>query len=213
MNRKVLLGCGSLILLVIAVIAIGIFVVAPRMMEKGKGWLSAQMEESKHRTAIESAWQPPSQRPDASWFPTVVEKWTLRTSTDISTVPELQLDRPGRRGTYRGEKQDVEVIVIPVNDLERDGIFDRAAATLSEQSKRVFKGNTEHGSIRIETGGSQVTTRTPGRLYLRLNGDDHTRLWWIKDWLFVFRTVGPDDSDFFAEKYLEAMRPAELEKQ
>ena len=212
MNRKSCFGCGCLVLLIIGAIAIGIFVVAPRVMEKGAVFAGEMIESSKHRAAVESTWQPPSERPDASWFPAAVEKGTLRTSADISTVPELQLDRPGRRGTYRGEKQDIEVIVIPVSDLEREGILDKAASTLADESRHVIKGNTANSSFRISTNTSRVTMRTPGRLYVRLNGDDHTRLWWIKDWLFIFRTTGPEDPDAFAEKYLEAMQPAELEK-
>ncbi len=180
---------------VIGVIAIGVFVVAPRVVEKGKGWLNTQIDESKRRNAIESGWQPPGERPDANWFPVAVDKWTLGVSESISTVPEILLDRPGRRANYRGEKQDCEVIVIPVSDLELQSVFDRAASAL-----------------RTDTGGSQMTTRTPGRLYVRTHGDRHTRLWWIRDWLFIFRTVGPEEPDAFAEKFLETMRPAELEK-
>ena len=207
MNRKFVLGCAGVVLFVIGAIAIGVFVVAPRLVKTGKSWLHAQVESTAHRTAIESAWQPPSPRPDAAWFPAVVEKWALQSSADITTVPDLQLDRPGRRGKYRGENQDVEVTVIPVSDLELDGILSRAAATLAEQGKRVLAKSSEAGSFRIETAGSQMTTRTPGRLYVRLRGDNRTRLWWIKDWLFMFRTVGPEDPDGFAEKYLEAMQP------
>ena len=212
MNRKFVLGCAGVVLFMIGGIAIGVFVVAPRLMQKGKSWLHAQVESTAHRSAIESAWQPPSPRPDAAWFPAVVEKWELQSSADITNVPDIQLDRPGRRGKYRGEKQDIEVTVIPVSDLELDGILSRAASMLAEQGKRVIAKGSENGSFRIETGGSQMTTRTPGRLYVRLGGDSRTRLWWIKDWLFMFRTVGPEDPDEFSEKYLEAMRHAELEK-
>ena len=142
----------------------------------------------------------------------MVDKWTLGISEDITTVPELQLDRPGRRGKYRGEKQDVEVTVVPVSDLERDGIFSRAESAFTESNKRVIAGNSEHVSYKIESSGSHVTTRTPGRLYVRLNGDNHMRLWWVKNWLFIFRTVGSEDPDAFADKFLETMTPPELEK-
>ncbi len=212
MNRKLLLGCGSLVLLVIGAIVIGVFVVAPRVVQKGKGWLNAQVESTARRSAIESAWQPPSQRPDAGWFPVAVDSWTLQTSENITNVPDIQLERPGRRAKYRGEKQDVDVTVVPVAAEEHEVVFDRAASALKDASKHVIDRKTGHGSFHIETSSSHVSTRTPGRFYLRLNGDDHTRLWWMKDWLFVFRTTGPEDPDAFAEKYLEAMRPAELEK-
>ena len=211
MNRKIALGCGCLVLIVIAVIGAGIFS-ARHFFEKGQSWVAAQVEDSKKRAAIESAWQPPSLRPEASWFPATVGAWTLRTSEDITSVPELQLDRPGRRGKYRGEKQDMEVIVVPVSAEEHESVFDRAASALADKSKHVISGGTDHSSYRIETSTSKVTTRMGNRFYLKLNGDDHTRLWWMKDWLFIFRTTGPENPDAFADQYLEAMKPAELEK-
>ena len=56
-----------------------------------------------------------------------------------------------------------------------------------------------------------MTTQTPNRLYVRRDGTEHTRLWWIKGWLFIFCTSGPEDPDAFAEKYLAAMSHPELE--
>ena len=212
MNRKFVLGCAGVILFMIGAIAIGVFVVAPRLMQKGKSWLHAQVESTAHRSAIESAWQPPSPRPDAAWFPAVVDSWTLRTSEDIANVPDIQLERPGRHAKYRGEKQDVDVTVVPVAAEERGAVFERAQTALSEKDRYVVAQTTGNPSFKIESGRTHVMTRTESRFYIKLNGDQHTRLWWMKDWLFIFQTTGPDDPDAFAEKYLEAMIPAELEK-
>ena len=212
MNKKFAGGCCGLIALaIVAGIAFGLFSVR-HAFQRGKSWIGAQIDDAKHRSAIESAWQPPTAKPDASWFPAAVDQWTLSISEDIAVVPELQLDRAGRRGKYRGEKQDIEATVVPVSDRERDGIFDRAASAFTESNKRVLSGNTEHSSYRIESTGSHVRTQTPGRLYLRINGESHLRLWWVKDWLFIFRTTGPEDPDVFADKFLESMTPPELEK-
>ena len=211
MNRKFFLGCGCLILIVIGTIAIGMFVAAPRAWQKGKTWFNAQLKEASRRSAVESAWQPPSARPDASWFPAVVDNWTLSISEDIATVPDLQLDRPGRRGKYRGEKQDIEVTVVPVSAEELNGTLDRAQSALVASGKHVIE-KSGNPSFKIETSSSHLTTRTPGRLYVRLQGDEHTRLWWIKDWLFIFRTTGPEDPDAFADRFIESMSPTELEK-
>ena len=194
MNRKVLFGFGCLGLIIIGVIAAVVVFAVPRFFEKGKGWFNTQLEESARRSAMESAWKEPSARPDASWFPAAVDAWTLRTSEDFATLQEMQLDRPGRRGTYRGENQDIEVTVVPVSDLELSEVFARAKSNLESR------------------GGNRMTTQTPGRLYMKLNGNEHTRMWWIKDWLFIFRTTGPEDPDAFAGKYLNAMTPGELEK-
>ena len=101
MNRKFALGCGCLVFVVIATIALGIFS-ARNVFQKGKTWITAQTGDTQQRSAIESAWQPPTTKPDARWFPAAVDQWTLSISEDISTVPDLQLDRPGHRGKYRG---------------------------------------------------------------------------------------------------------------
>ena len=212
MNNKIVGGCCGIIALAIVAVIVVVSVSAPRIVQKGKKWVTAQIDDAKHRSAVESAWRPPGEKPDASWFPAWVDKWTLSISEDIATVPDLQLDRAGRRGKYRGEKQDIEVTIVPASDLERDGIFSRAEAAFAESNKRVIAGNSDHVSYKIESTGSHVTTRTPGRLYLCLNGDNHLRLWWVKDWLFIFRTTGPEDPDAFADKFLESMTPPELEK-
>ncbi len=170
------------------------------------------MQDATHRTALEKAWREPGQRPDASWFPAVLDGFTLRTTEALTAMPELQLDRPGWRGKYRGEKQDEEVTILPVSDLERDGIFDRAASMLEANSQRVITGGGDHSSFKITTNSGHLTTRSGNRFYIKVNGDEHTRLWWIKDWLFIFRTTGPDDPDAFADKFIEAMKPVVLEK-
>ena len=212
MNRKFFLGCGCVVLIIIGTIAIGMFVAAPRAWQIGKTWFNAQLEEASRRSAVESAWQPPSARPDASWFPAVVDKWTLSISEDIATVPGLQLDRPGRRGKYRGEKQDIEVTVVPVSDLEREGIFSQALAALQTSHAQDSDRGSSSASIRTTRSSSHVTMRTPMRVYAEFNGDDHTRLWWLKDWLFIFHTTGPEDPDAFADRFIESMSPTELEK-
>ena len=212
MNKKIVGGCCGLIALAIVAVIVVVSVSAPRIVQKGKKWITAQTDDATRRSAVESAWQPPGAKPDASWFPAAVDQWTLSISEDISTVPDLQFDRPGRRGKYRGEKQDIEVIVVPASDAELDGIFKRAVSSFAEGGNPVIEMNSQHFSYKTESNGSPVASRSVGRLYARLNGDNHLRLWWLKDWLFIFRTTGSEDPDAFAEKYLEAMTPRELEK-
>ncbi len=214
MNKKFAGGCcGIIALAIVAVIVFGLFNVR-HAVQRSKSWIGAQIDDAKHRSAVESAWQPPTAKPDALWFPAAVDRWTLSISEDIAAVPDLQLDRAGRRGKYRGEKQDIEVIVVPVSGPELDDIFNRAPSLLAESSKRVIAGNSANGSYKIAVSSSQISTRTPGRLSVQINGDEHSRLWWIKDWLFIFRTTGPEDPDAFADRFIETMSApaAELEK-
>jgi hypothetical protein len=103
------------------------------------------------------------------------------------------------------------VTILPVNDLEKDAIFQSRQERVESGGTQVTTGTKGSVSYRVESRGSHVATQTPGRLYVCLDGKHHTRLWWVKDFLFVFRTDGTDDPDAFAEQFLSAMVPPELE--
>jgi hypothetical protein len=211
MNRNVLLGCAVVFVALVVVLVIAAFVLVPHTVSEAKKWFGAQMEEANRRAEIEKAWRPPSATLDTSWFPAAVGAWTLTANEETPGLPELNVDRAGRRGKYRGPKQDIEVTILPVNDLEKDAIFSRAKSALESSNSQVTTGTNGPVSYRVESRGSHVTTQTPGRLYVRTDGKHHTRLWWMKDFLFIFRTDGPDDPDAFAEQFLSAMTPPELE--
>ena len=130
MNRKVLIGCAAVVVAVVALIVVAVFSFAPQAFQKGSGWVKGIVADVNRRSAIEEAWKPPGAAPDAAWFPSTVEGWTLSVSEEVTALRELNLDRVGRRGKYRGDKQDIEVTVVPANTLERDGIFTRAEAAL-----------------------------------------------------------------------------------
>ena len=212
MNKKFVGGCcGILALLIVGGIVFAILR-GPRLVQMGKSWATAKMEETKRDFSGDNAWRPPSAAPDASWFPAKVERWTLSTNEDIPGIPELQLDRLARRAKYRGDAQDMDVTIVVASELERDGIFTRAKVALESGNTQTMSKGGDGFSIHMETHGSRMTTQTPSRLYVMLNGTEHTRLWWLKGWLFIFHTSGKEDPDAFAEKYLEAMTPPELEK-
>lgn len=212
MNKKFVGGCcGIFALIVVGVIAFAV-VRGPSVLRQGKAWAEAKIGEAKHEMDRGSAWQPPSAAPDGSWFPQKVGTWRLSTNEDIAGLPELELDRTGRRGLYRGASQDVTVTVVAATPLERDGIFTRAKAALEKGNTRTMNKSGNGVSVNVESHGSRVTTQTPNRLYVQLDGTEHTRLWWLKGWLFIFHTRGMEDPDEFAGRYLEAMGPPELEK-
>jgi len=211
MNRNILLGCAVVFVVLVAALVVAAFVLVPNTVSKAKKWFGAQMEGANRRAAIEKAWRPPSATLEASWFPAAVGAWTLTANEDVPGLPELNVDRAGRRGKYRGSKQDIEVTIVPANDLEKDALFSRAKSALESGAPRGLTGIKGSASYRVETRGSHVTTQTPGRLYVCIDGKHHTRLWWVKDFLFIFRTDGPDDPDPFAEQFLGAMMTPELE--
>ena len=212
MNKKFVGGCCGILALILVGLVVFAFVSMPRILRKGTTWATAHIEEVKSLVSDENAWRPPSAAPDASWFPAKVETWTLSTNEEIVGIPELRLDRAGHRGKYRGDTQDVEVTIVPASELERDGIFTRAKAALESGGTHVMSKSGDGFSIHAETHSSRMTTQTPNRLSVSLNGTEHTRLWWLKGWLFIFHTSGKENPDAFVEKYLEATTPPELEK-
>jgi hypothetical protein len=68
MNRKVFFGCGGGAAFCAAAVVALVFFWAPRLFQKGKGWVATQMAEAQRISAFEQSWQPPSNAPDAEWF-------------------------------------------------------------------------------------------------------------------------------------------------
>lgn len=188
MNKKLATGCGVLLVLLAIIIGIGIYAV-PKLVRKAKVAIKSNIEESNRLAAIESKWRPPSAAPDASWFPKQVENWQLTTQETSTGIPALNIERAGQYGAYRSGAEVVEVNVVTANDLEKDALFSKAQAALST--------------------GTRVSSSSGNRVYVRLNGNDYTRMWWIKNWLFIFRSHGGSDPETFMEAYMKAMNAAE----
>ena len=188
MNRKLAIGCGVLLLLVAIVIGLCIYAV-PKLVRKAKVAIKSSIEESNRLAAIENKWRPPSAAPDASWFPKQVGSWQLTTQEVSTGIPRLNIERGGQYGAYQSGAEVVEVNVLAANDLEKDALFSKAQAALS--------------------GGTRVSTSSGNRVYVRLNGDDYTRMWWVKNWLFIFHSHGGSDPEAFMEPYMKAMQAGE----
>jgi hypothetical protein len=212
MNRKVFFGCGGVAAFFAAALVALVFFWAPRLFQKGKGWVATQMAEAQRISAFEQSWQPPSDAPDAQWFPPAVGAWQ-RGSTSIEPgLPELKIEREAHRASYKNGTDEITVAVVAANDLEKEAIFARAKdALLNEGSTRVTSssGNVTYSG---SSSGSHFTTSTGNRLYVRTNGVNHTRLWWLRGWLFVFRTHGSTDPETFMQQYLAAMQKPQLER-
>lgn len=185
MNKKLATGCGVLLALLAIIVGLGIYAV-PKLVRRAKVAVKSNVEESNRLSAIESKWRPPSAAPDASWFPKQVEKWQLTTQEASTGIPTLQIERAGQYGAYRsGAAEVIEVNVLAANDLEKEALFSRAQAALSEKTR--------------------ASSSSGNRVYVRLTEDDYTRMWWIKDWLFIFRSHRGADPEAFMEAYMQAM--------
>ena len=186
MNRKVAIGCTVFfILAAVVVVAIGYY--GPKLMKKGMSAVGDAMAESARLGKFEADWQPPSAQADAGWFPKEVGAWKLVSTEATPGIPKLNIERATQHAVYQSADASVEVDVIAANDLEKDALFKRAQDGL----------NTG--------GGSRMTTNFGNRVHVRINGTEHTRLWWVKGWLFIFRSRG-EDSEKFMEELLGRMK-------
>jgi hypothetical protein len=208
MNRKVAIGCVVVIAIIGAIVAAG-YLTLPKLIKKGTAMVKQAMAEEQRIGEVEKAWQPPSATPDASWFPSQIGEWKLERSEPRTGIPELKIDRPGQHATYRTGAGPIEVDVIPANDLEKETLLARAETALKEgrQTNQTFgNGNI---SVSVNSGSSNFTTTMGNRTHVRIGGDEHTRFWWVKGNLFVFRARGAADSETFPEKYLRAISPTQ----
>lgn len=183
---KTKIGC------LIALALLALFVVlavrsAPRLAKRGMAWANAQMADAAKTAAFEAAWMPPSATPDASWFPTAVGDWKSDASEDFTSLPALEIERGGRRATYRHGTRTVEVSVVRANELEHEAIFARAQKALSARN------------------GTRLTTSAGHQMRVRIGSAEQTRMWWIKGWIFIFQAQSETDPADFAQTFLETI--------
>ncbi len=215
MNRNALIGCGGLFLA--AVILVGVLILeTPKFLDQGKSLLSKIIADEARIAALEADWQPPSAAVDGQWFPVQVAGSRLERSGPAAGIPELDIDRAGQHGSYRSSLGNVEVDIIPANDLEKATLLKRAEDALGR--RRNPEATTDAGGVQVSVnrGSSRVTTTRGNRTHVRMGADDHTRFWWVKGTLFIFRARGAADSETFPEEYLRALSPlseAKIEKE
>jgi hypothetical protein len=189
--KKVAIGCAAVLVLI--AIAIGLLIhQAPLWIKKGQSVIGQAMATEMRVSALESDWQPPAATLNDAWFPAAVGEWRLERSEPTNGFPELGLDRAGERAAYRSGAGTLDVMILPVTELERPGVMEKVTTALAD-------------GARGANGGTSRTTTTRGnRTHLRFGTDDHTRFWWLKGWLFVFRARGPADREDFPEEFLRS---------
>ncbi len=206
MNRNVVIGCGALFAM--AVILTGVLILeTPKFLDQGKSFLKKTVADEQRIAALEANWQPPSPTVDGQWFPAVVGEVRLERSEPTAGIPELNIDRPGHHGSYRSSRGNIEVDIIPANDLEKGALIKRAEDALGNR-RRAATTDAGGVSVSMNRSSARLTTSRGNRTNVRIGLDDYTRFWWLKDTLFIFRARGGADSETFPEEYLRALSPA-----
>jgi len=201
--NKFLIGCAGVLLIV--AILIGVLILeTPRFLDAGKKAVSNLFAEEARIAGVENAWQPPSKVRDAQWFPASIGDWKLEKSEPTESVPALALARAGYGGIYRSPRGLIEVSIVPVRSEEKSAVLESAQEALSARRDLAQRsGDTGTETATSRTTGRLTTTRG-NRTYFRLGGSDHTRFWFLKGYLLIFRASGAADSETFPEEFLRA---------
>lgn len=206
MNRNFAIGCVGVIIVIAALAGVLLFK-TPEFLRRSKAVVKRAIVEEMRVTAMENAWTAPSARVDSGWFPPIVGVWKLERAEERTGIPELGIQGTGYYAVYRTSLGPIEVNILPSAGLERPKLLPRVEEVLSH--RRVADTTTHVGGVevRVNRGSSRITTTRGNRTEITLGGEEHTRFWWVKDMLFIFRARGHADSELFPEEFLRALSP------
>jgi hypothetical protein len=184
MGKKLAIGCsiaaGAGVLVVVAVVAL-----APTAIQ----WAKAKIAEEQERQQLADQWQPPAANAGPeTLFPAQAGGARLTSQDEQAAIPDLDFDLNGRHAVYRVGANDVEVFVYRVSELEKEALFQRV----------------EDAYDKGEGKGSRKLTKMGYRCYYASPEHRH-HLWFMKGWLFVFRTRATEDQEPFVKAYLKAV--------
>ncbi len=203
MKKGLLIGCGVLLLIMTAIIGM-IIIAGPGLFESGKEWVGKQWSGIREMSAIEQNWHPPGAILGQEWFPKQVADWQRTDVAAPVTLPEVS-SRSLSGGSARYQTiggRVVKVTIVPVPAAEKDAVIKEIEEALKNGGKTTTTRSHNNFSITTTTSVSHRMTRVQDRVHLVMNGDEHTRLWWIKDWLFMFQSQGGEDPEDFAVLFL-----------
>lgn len=191
--KKSCLVIGGLFLLLLTAGIATLVMRAPQWWEKGAKFVQGVIAEQERIERFESDWTPKSNQPDAAWAPAALGEWKLIQTESVSGWPDLKVTRPGQRMVYENGGKRLEIGVVAANDLEKEVLIER----IVEAAQQPSTGNM------TSTRGNQTHVRS---------GPRHTRIWWLKNWLFFFRStdVDPDVGEAYLNE-ISASPKAEVE--
>lgn len=202
MKKSCAIGCA--VLLILAAAGVGwVMMRAPHWWQQGTKLVMNTMAEESRISAFESAWTAPSPQPDAAWAPAEIGTWTLKQQEQVTGWPELNITRAGQRMIYEKGAATIEIGIVAANELEREALLKRLLDAAKDAGNTTTRKTIGSGTVTLNSSASNMTTTMGNRTHVR-SGDQHTRVWWLKDWLFFFRAQG-DDPAGFPEEFLKAI--------
>lgn len=187
MNKKVLLGCGLAVLVVLlALVAVMVMVGS-----KVANFASEVVTQGQER----SAWLAPAQgSAGEALFPEKLDDLNRQSMEKISGLPMLNIQRAGERGSYRQmDGRSVEIYTWEIRPDEVQPIFDQVGSAIDDgpyttRMKFTFNGNAMRFSFSPPS--------TSGRF------------WFNKGWLFLFLTGDDVDLEPVEERYVKSVEGA-----
>ncbi len=201
--RKLLTGCGIVILIVFATL-VGTCFFGGSLWQKR---ISHFQDKVAAEEALEKSWRPPAPELGREWFPAKVTGWSLSGSNAAPGFPTLDLDRGGWQGTYTSGKENIQVSVAPANATERDALMSRVEAALTKPTttvKQFGNGTSTSGSFTFSSDNSHWMTRFGSRMSVTHNGQK-SQVRALNDWLFIFQGIEGADPEDFVKEYLKAI--------
>ena len=194
-------------LLLVAIIVF-LIVKTPRLLESGKAWVERWIAEEQRVTAFEQEWQPPSAKPDSTWFPATVGERRLERSSPTTGMAEMSLNRAGYSATYRSAAGSVAIDVVPIAETEKSDLLEKARDSIGR--RRIEDASLKVGGAEVSFshGQNRISTGSGNRSHVTIDAVDHVRLWWVNGWLFIFRARGGADSEAFPEEFLRVIDKA-----
>jgi hypothetical protein len=186
--KKVLVGCGVVLLLLAAVVAV-VMLAWPKITKRVNGFVQQQKDEAAKQEAFESAWTPPAPQPDEAWFPTEVAGWKRESVAAIHDVPELKLTRDGYLGVYAQDGRHLELSVVPVTELELEALLGRAHAI----------------TPRPENRGAISTTQWANKLEIKYGDRERVYCRPLQKWFLFLHSYDGGDVKAFTDAWMHAV--------
>lgn len=202
MGKKIAVGCGIGFLVGVATLFFACNALLGEM-QNGFDILAVLTEDEMAEIADQHEflrnWNPPAG--DASpdeLFPQEIGEARLVSRDTRAAIPDFSVSLDGLHGVYTVGDADVEVFVYRATESEKDSVFSGVDSV-----------------VNLARGGVSDYTRLYFWLHYTSKCHGQNHLWYMKGWLFVFRTDAADERGEFVKEYLRSVSaesPAAIEE-
>jgi hypothetical protein len=213
---SVVLGCGLMLVLGIALIVGGVMWIVNQFMPDWKHFTAVQMQPSQNWEEIAKFWTPPpADAKEDKLFPAKVMQFKLQEKGPVDGVADLDIKAKGFRSLYRSPEGDVEVFVFRARIEEKQHHLICALGVIAPKQDNGVVVRPSRGT---NPNRFQSVTGSPQSPWMRysfgLPIEQQGFFWWDKDWLFLVRSTKVAGTEQFLKEMLVqyGKEPAKLER-